>query len=452
MRRVPLLLGVLVVLVAAGLAVTLTHPKNPSTLPSGLEVSIDAESTALYCTGLPYSPLRPGRVTFYNTAGAPRALAVSAVSSRGTKWNGAIELSAHETESIAPSALLHGVAGDYFGVAVQISGGGVVGEAVAPDGAVVPCTSVGATHWYATGFNTIVGSSATLSLYNPTATSAVFNASIFSAAGIATPESFQGVAVPPHAQRELDLGTEIVNTANVGVALDVLRGSLEVVGVEDSLGEVSFNEGVTEASPSAWFPDVTTVMNATAQLRIANPNVEPAEVSVAVSLAPYHIRPQSVTVPPLSTGLVTITPNPAIPAAGFASLTVSSSEPVVTALATGAGQWIALSSPVAPGNVFLVGNFAGRGFGAATVTNTSAHAVTLVISSLVPSSSKVAGAAGPITLAGGSSESLFAEIPSFSRSPTDAYLLISSKPTMVVSLVSPSAPQGVEVVAPLNGR
>ncbi len=452
MRRVPVLLAVLVVLVATGLGTTLVHPKNPATLPSGLEVSINAESTSLYCTGLPYSPRRPGAVIFYNTAGAPRALAVSVVSSRDTTWTGPVELSAHASRSIAPSVLLHGVAGEYFSVAVQISGGGVVGEVVAPDGAVVPCASVGATHWYATGFNTLVGSSAYLSLYNPTATSAVFNASIFSAAGIATPESFQGVAVPPHAQREVDLGTEVVNTANVGVAVDVLRGSLEIVGVEDSLGEVSLDEGAVGPSPSAWFPDVTTVMNATAQIRVANPNAEPAGVSVAVSLGSYAIPPQTVTVQPFSTGLVTITPNPAISAAGYASLSVHSSEPVVTALATGAGHWIALSSPVPPGNVFLVDNLAGRGFDAATATNTSSHPVTLVISSLAPSSSKVTSAASPIDLAGGTSESLFAAIASFSRAPTDAYLLISSKPTVIVSLTSPSVPRGVEVVAPLDGR
>ena len=33
-------------------------------------------------------------------------------------------------------------------------------------------------------------------------------------------------------------------------------------------------------------------MNATAQIRVANPNAEPADVSVAVSLGTYRVAPR----------------------------------------------------------------------------------------------------------------------------------------------------------------
>ena len=70
--HLPLLFVVIVVLAATGAVTSFTHPTNPSELPSGLAVSINAESTALYCTGLSNAGPRPGRVTFYNTASGPR--------------------------------------------------------------------------------------------------------------------------------------------------------------------------------------------------------------------------------------------------------------------------------------------------------------------------------------------------------------------------------------------
>ena len=45
-----------------------------------------------------------------------------------------------------------------------------------------------------------------------------------------------------------------MNTANIGVAVNVLRGSLEIVGVEDSLGGVSLDQGVVGRVPERLVP------------------------------------------------------------------------------------------------------------------------------------------------------------------------------------------------------
>ena len=450
-RRLPLLLVAAVVLVATGFVTSLRHPTNPSELPSGLKVSLNAESTALYCTGISSANGAPGRVSFYNTASASRSLSVSVVSDKGNTWQGSIELAAHGLQSLQPSVVDKSAAGDNFGVAVQISGGGVVGEEIAgTDRTDVPCSASGVTRWYATGFDTSRGSSAYLSVYNPTATSAVFNASIYATTGYSAPQAFQGIAVPAHAQTEVDLGKEVVNTSNVGVGVTVLRGSLEIVGVENSAGTVSYDQGLTDASKQSWFPNVTTVQAATAQIRVANPNDSPAQVTVDVALSNFKVSPQSVTVAPLSTGVVAITPNPAIPAVGYANLTVHSNVPVVSALATGTGKWFALSSPATPSNAFLVSDFSNIGFGAATVTNTSSRSITVDVSTFnAPTPGVVTGG---IKLGAGQTTSLFATIPTFSRSPSATYLLTSTKPSMVVSLTLPSKPAGLYVVTPLDGR
>ncbi|HEY1825811.1 MAG TPA: hypothetical protein VGG21_07620, partial [Acidimicrobiales bacterium] len=93
-RRVPLV-AVLAVLVAlVGYLASSSTPTNPSSLQTGLGVTTNAESTALYCTGLTSGA--SGRVSFFNTAGDPRTLSVSVVSSSGSRWSGTLELGAHQ--------------------------------------------------------------------------------------------------------------------------------------------------------------------------------------------------------------------------------------------------------------------------------------------------------------------------------------------------------------------
>lgn len=458
-RRRPLLVFVVGVLLAAGLVTSFTHERNPSQLPSGLAVSINAESTALYCTGLSNGGPRPGRVSFYNTSSGPRHLSISVFSDKGTQWSGSIELAPHALQSIEPSVLdqssttAKGVTVSY-GVAVQISGGGVVAEEIAyNDRAEVPCISHGLTKWFATGFNTLVGSSAYLSVFNPTATSTVFNASIYTSDGITEPESFQGLSVPAHAQREINLGTEVVNTPNVGVRLKVLRGSLDVVGVQDSNGTLSYEQGLTTAANDVWFPNVTTVNKATAQLSVMNPSARTANVSVKIQLGSFKIAPQTLTVLPYSTGTLSINPNSAIPADGYANLALTSSQPVVSALVTGASTWIALASPLTPGNAFLLHDFTGVGFDAVSVTNASSHTLTVSVSSYDPATQTLVTDKEGITLAPDSTKSLKNLLLLFpSSGSSNTYLITANKPDLVVSLTLPSTPSGVNVVSPLDGR
>lgn len=451
-RRSPLMLAVLVVLVAMGVLTALRPASNPSVLPTGLSTSLNAESTALYCTGLSTSQGAAGRVTFLNTSGSSRGLSVSIVSDKGSTYSSSIELAPNASQSIVPSAL---VKGNNFGVAVQISGGGVVGEEIAgTNRAETPCVASGSKQWYATGFDTRVGSSTYLSVYNPTATSAVFDATIYTTAGVSTPLSFQGFAVPAHTQNEINLGSQVVNIDNVGVSIDVLRGSLVLVGVQDSNGTVSLDQGATYTSKQAWFPDVTTALSATAQIRVANPSASPAEVTINVSLGSYHVATQTTTVSPYSTGLVTITPNPAIPAAGYAILTLHSTQRLITSLATGTSSWRTLSPPVTPGNAFLVRNFSGLGFDAATLTNTSPRTVQYQVQTF---SSPTKAFGSSVTVAGlslhaGATTSLYLYSASLQRSKDITVVVKASTPSLVVSLTLPSIPRGAYEVAPLDGR
>jgi hypothetical protein len=384
-RRFPLLVVLALGVAATGFATTLHHPTNPSELPGGLRTSVNAESTALYCTGL--SSAAPGRVSFFNTADVARSLGVTVVSNLGATWSGTIELGAHAGQIVVPTKVdapaVHRTKSGHattavvsYAVAAQISGGGVVADEIQGD-ASVPCVAQGVTQWYATGFNTVVGSDAYVSLYNPTGTEAVVNVSVLGATGFSAPAELQGVSVPAHSQSEIDLGHNVVNTSNVAVGVKVLRGSLAIVGEQDSAGTVSFDQGSDAPQTDAWFPAVTTANGATAEVRISNPNNTAASVSIDVELGTYKIAPQTTSIAPFTTGVITITPTPAIPAAGYASLRLHANVPVVAGLAVGQGSEMALSSPQTPSQAQVVRDFTGLGFDAQDVTNTSARAVTV---------------------------------------------------------------------------
>ena len=444
--------GVLVAALALVLAATATasalvHSANPTSLPNALSVAGDAESTALYCTGLSgVGGGATGVVAFLNTQPTARTLSVTVVSDTG-RVTRRVTVAGASTVRIAPSSWL---GGHSYGVEALVNGGGVVAEEVGANAsALAPCVSGGVTSWYASGFDTKVGSSATLSFFNPTATPAVVDVTTYTSSGYAAPAPFQGFAVGPHDQVEINLGSQVVNTDNVGVGVSVVRGAVAVVGVQRSGAVTSFMSGSASPTTRAWFPQVVTAAAARAEVRLTNTSSRPADVTVAVTLGSFHVVPRTVTVAPQTTGVVTITPNPAIPAAGFASLRVSASQPVVAALATGSAAGLSLSAPTSPRREFLVSDFSGLGFASATLTNVSARSLAVSVRSLATPGSPAVDAHA--TLAGGATvalDTLFAALgPLHGRS-----FFVSALRPALVTLTLPGRPAGISVVAPLDGR
>jgi hypothetical protein len=285
LRRLPLFIVLALALLVVGVLSSTTKSVDPSQLPSALALNGAAESTALYCTGFTSAKVgAPGRVIFLNTTDQSHEVTIDDVSNLGLSESTQVTLRPYEQYGFDPNVE---IGGDYFGVGAQVSGGGVVGVEVTKNHtSEAPCISTGVTNWFASGFDTTVGSSAVLSVYNPTATPAVFNVSTFSASGYVAPAKFQGYAVGPHSQDEIDLGTAIVDLQNIGVHVRVLRGALDIVGLQQSGPIVSIDPGVSAPSTSAIFPLVTTANNATAQIRFANPGPKSIKVTLAVTLAP----------------------------------------------------------------------------------------------------------------------------------------------------------------------
>jgi hypothetical protein len=432
-------------LVVTGVAAAHFKTSNPSTLANALNVN-GVESSALYCTGLSSANGGvEGHVVFLNTSSGPRTVLANVVSDTHRSASVTLHVAAYSSKSLSPASL---VSGNSYAVAAEAIGGGVVGEEVTGAGAAeVPCTSAGVRRWYGAGFDTVVGSSAALSIYNPTATPAVLDVTTFSSNGFGAPAAFRGLSLAAHTQIELNLGPQIVNTSNVGVHVSVLRGSLVVVGVQKSGAVASLVPGSRSTASEAWFPRVTTALNAVAQLRVANPGSRSVNVTVNVGLAPYHVAPLTLSVAPYSSGQVVISPNPAIPNHGYATVKLTSSAPVIASLTTGTTAGIALSSPEPPGEEFLISDFAGRRLDAATVTNTSTQ--TLDVNFRVVGAG---GATGSASLKGGATESILGIFSGVSTLSGKSLLVTSSRPVLLVAATLPSNPRGVAVVAPLDGR
>jgi len=436
-----------VLLVLAALS-TLARSSNVTPSTSSLSLSQGADSTALYCTGLSGATGDDaGHFTFLNTTGSTRTLNVDVVSDKHAPSLVTIKLAPHRSSTLAPQGVATGTS---YAAAVQVSGGGVVAEEVTNSHAEAPCVSAGVTNWYASGFDTTVGSTAELSIYNPTATPAVFNISSYSPSGFAAPAPFQGFAVGAHQQTEINLGREIVNTSNVAVHVRVLRGSIVINGVQQSGPVTSFAPGQTTLGDEVWYPAVTTVNNAVAQLRVANPSGQSVNVVVHVKVAGFSVAPQDLTVDPYASGEIAITPNSAIPPAGYAVVNVKSSAPVATSLVTGTSAGTALSSPVTPSNEFVIADFAGVGYDAADVTNISTRSLKVTFTTLAnPGETKQTGSAQLAPLSTESILSIFSGVPSLKGQT----LLVtsSSRSSLLVTLTLPTAPTGVSVVSPLDG-
>ncbi len=448
MRRsgLPLVVAIVAGLALAGVLSAKGSVENSAPHPGATGPS--AQSSALYCTGLTNAKggLR-GFVTFINTTGVTRhvivhAVATNAVSAVAT----AFTLGPYARQVVTPTHLL---VGDTYALAAQIDGGGVSAEQVVSRyGTQAPCVNAGVTNWYGSGFDTTVGSLATLSVYNPTATAAVFNVTTFSPGGFLSPAPLQVVSVGPHAVAPLNLGSEIVATQNFGAQVSVLRGSLVVVGDQVSRETSSLNYGTAQLARGGLFPLVTTARGSVAQVRIANPGPAPAVVTIKVRIGTFSVAPQATSVAPYSSAMVSITPNTAIPSAGEASLLMSSTQPVNATLATGTTYGVNLS-PLGSGvSRAILSDVTGAGFARATVSN-DASAATTMTWALVRHGAITSTGLTP--LGAGAAVSLGQVVGGRAKLQGATLVLTSATPVLVVNAILPTSPMGVTLAAPLNG-
>ena len=448
MRRsgLPLLVVVVVVLAAVGVL----NDRGVATNPVGTTIAAapSAQSSALYCTGLTNTRggLR-GVVTYINTTAVTRHVVVHAFATGATSAVAtAFTLGPYARQSVAPTNLL---VGSTYALSAQIDGGGVSAAQVdSRFGTQSPCANQGVTNWYASGFDSTVGSSAVLSVYNPTATAAVFNVTAFTPGGFSSPASLQGVSVGPHAVLTFNLGAQIVATENFGVQVSVLRGSLVAVGDQISKGVASFNAGTTLLTSSATLPLVTTANQAMAQVRFANPGPAPATVTLDVKLGKFKVAPQTTEVGAYRSAMIVITPNTAIPAAGEATIVMKSTQPVDATVVTGTQDGLTSSPVGTPAARVVLADVTGGGFDRAVVTNVASTATEV---SWVLRRRGALASTGTTSLGANATKSLAVLVGGRAKLTGATMVLTGLAPTLVVSATLVTRPPGVTLTTGLNG-
>jgi hypothetical protein len=206
----------------------------------------------------------------------------------------------------------------------------------------------------------------------------VYNLQVETASGFVAPAPLHGVLLQPFQEAAVNLGSDIVDTSNIGVSLHVLRGSVVATGIQ-RIGATSPSEsligGSTATAKHIVFPSVTTANGSSADVRIANPSNATAQVTLNVELSNYSISPFTYSLAPFASGDVVITPNPRVPAAGDAIVDIKSNVAIDASLLSGtkAGFWLA-SNPGASTSQVL-GPPSGQTLSDETIVNLTKHRI-----------------------------------------------------------------------------
>ncbi len=442
--RVVLGLTVLGVVASAWVAESV-HSTNPTVTP--VAVGPNVQSSALYCAGLTnVAGGFHGVVAFVNTTSHPRHVIARVTATAATRANSTtFVIAPHGRYLLQPDAL---VRGHTYAVAAQILGGGVdAGEVITTEGLSAPCSSAGTSSWFESGLDTTVGSRADLVIYNPTATASVFNILTFSSLGYQAPAPLQGITVGPHAVTTVNLGTYVVATPNVGVQVQVLRGSLVVAADQSSGSVASIASGSLHLDSRAAFGLVSVARGSSTQIRVANPNSNSVAVGLTLHQAGLTQPPITVEVPAFGTAKVTLAPNTAIAPTGIISLVGNATGPVAWSLSTGTSSGRELSPLPTPGKEVVVSDVTGRGFTAAMILNVSSSSQR-VGWRLVKASSVVES--GHWTLPARSIQSLGQLLGSRTRLSNATLVIESSRSDVEMIGTLPSTPLGVAVVNSLH--
>ena len=336
-------------LLATGAVVASVLPSqsNPSLNASTLNPELGAESTSLYCVGISAAgSAGSGEAKFWNSSPERRHLDIAVAndlsvvtSSASIEPNGALVVPVGSTPNGSVS------------VRVQVDGAGVVGSifTTGPDSTAVPCQSGGVTDWYAAGLSTADGTISRVTLVNPSATPAVIDISTQSSLGYLAPAAYQGLVIAPNGQLTLDLGQQVVDARSLAVHVTALRGSfigstLIVIGTQASI-----LTGQPLPATEAYYASVNTNGDATEAITLYNPLEVTARVKLKLLVPGFNVAPITVDLEPSTTTAVTLVPDTRVPAAGWATLRVTSPQGIISTLYSGGNGYARLASPTLSG-------------------------------------------------------------------------------------------------------
>jgi hypothetical protein len=317
-----------------------------------------------------------GHFDLVNLSDTTRHLTATVINDKGQQEATHLTLRAGATTMVSPPSSFSGTA---VALDVLADGAGLAGTTVMDHPAgLQPCTTTGITQWFASGIDTTVGHNTFLHLFNPSATPAVINVAVFKSNGFSTPTAYRGVTIQGHQLRSFDLNAVIPNNGSFGLRARALRGVIVPTISEATAQFATAITGSTGTARSFSYPAVTTENGAGATLTFVNPTGAAVKVTANISLASYTLPRQKATIAPYSFGTLTITPNSAIPVAGLARVTVTTSRAVASSLVV-TGEGSSVASPVVDTHDAVVKDEYGAGFTLVRLTNSLSHNVTVTV-------------------------------------------------------------------------
>jgi hypothetical protein len=321
-RWLALLLVVLVIGLVAGVAGNRGKPVpvGALALPSAQVASVDAESSAWYCTGQSTgsagSGVDPGQLVLANTTTRPVAASIDTVTDTGATEQTAVSVPARQT--VVPS-LTAPSSGSWEAQTVTLAGGGVsVSQTV--DGtsgwSVAPCQSTTSATWYFAGGSTEGTDGLSLALLNPTSIPVVVDLSFVTPSGTVHPINYQGIVLSPGELQVEDIASEVQNMSSVSTVVATRTGRVvasELQAFSAPATGLSLLPGAIAPQAHWVIPQSQEPAGGVGELDVFNPGTQSESVTVHLQLPSGPLHPLTDRIAPGSTWILRTSSQTRIP-------------------------------------------------------------------------------------------------------------------------------------------
>lgn len=297
-------------------------------------------SSTWFCAASALAPGRAARhvVIMSNPTSRPATVRLSGYTLKGPSGSKAATVEANATTEI--------VVDDFFAPGTSV----MVESPVAPVVVAhrlqnaqfadqVACVTSSSDRWYFGSQSTVLGTAATLVLFNPFSVDAGADVRISLAAGVRSPRALSGIVVPAGQVRYVNLGDSVQRRDEFSATVRLRSGRLIAETIQTFDGTkgprgMRIQSGVSSAETRWDLPGGFTGANATERITVFNPTRRTANALVQVT--PYGAaevppEPFELEVPALRFVVLNLSEESRVPGVGYHSISVEADAPVVAA-------------------------------------------------------------------------------------------------------------------------
>jgi Family of unknown function (DUF5719) len=337
LTRIPVLVGVAVVVVGAALISSVASnptPSAPAQLPS-IAAASNAQASSWYCVGASGpSGSAPGAINLVNPGDRVVGGTMTVVNDSGASATAAVTVPAGKQILETPSQL---ESGQWLTARFDFVGGGVtVSQSVRGSAgwALSPCASASGTQWSFASGSTAAGNAMYISLFNPATTPAVADLTFVTSGGVVQPQPFQGIVIAPGHLSVVTVATYVQNQASVSTMINarsgrIVAGQFQVTSTGGVSG-ISLRLGTPSAQNRWTFPQNQDIAGGTTAFEVLNTSNTPVHVTAKVTLASGAVTPFTQTVPALALWTLTTSSQNRIPVNSDFAITFTASAPGIS--------------------------------------------------------------------------------------------------------------------------